>query len=243
MPPAPTRGPWDRSPLDSLWVRVTHLDAATFSEAAALLAEEEPALGLILDEWGLPPFWQREPGFSTLVLLILEQQVSLESGAAMFRRLLDLVDVVTPETVLEAGDAGLRSIGVTRQKAGYLLGLAEAVSSRRARSGGTAPDRRVGRPGPSRRSQGNRAVDRRRLLCYPPSASPTSSRSGIAPSRSVPWRHSVSMRCPAPRSLETLSAPWRPVRAVAARLIWHRYLPPEVGSSHRTRSPVTWSTN
>ena len=111
----------------SLWPQVTHLDEHTFGEAAILLGEKTPLLGSSSANGVCPPFWHREPGFATLVLLILEQQVSLESGAAMFRRLADLVGVVTPESVLGAGDRALRAIGVTRQKSGYLLGLAVAV--------------------------------------------------------------------------------------------------------------------
>jgi len=210
-------------PLDILWPRVTHLDALTFGEAAVMLGDEDPALGLIVNEWGVPPFWQREPGLSTLALLILEQQVSLESGAAMFRRLLELVGVVTPESVLGAGDDGLRSIGVTRQKSGYLLGLAEAVlrgelelpellavTEAEARSRLTAI-----------KGIGLWTADAYLLSAVRlPDLFPIGDRAlqvgvtealGLGP-------------IPDPEELEILSAPWRPVRAAAARLIWHRYL-------------------
>jgi DNA-3-methyladenine glycosylase II len=210
-------------PLDELWPRVTHLDAHTFDEAALLLGEEDPALGLILSEWGMPPFWQREPGFATLVLLILEQQVSLESGAAMFRRLLGLVGVATPKSVLGAGDDGLRSIGVTRQKSEYLLGLAaavltgeldlhglSAVAEAEARSMLTAI-----------KGIGLWTADAYLLSAVRlPDLFPIGDRAlqvgvmealGLGPT-------------PDPEELELLSAPWRPVRAAAARLIWHRYL-------------------
>ncbi len=207
----------------SLWVRVTSLDAGTFGEAATLLAEEEPALGLIIDEWGLPPFWQREPGFSTLVLLILEQQVSLESGAAMFRRLLDLVDVVTAQTVLEAGDAGLRSIGVTRQKVGYLLGLAEAVSSGELdlealplTTESDARARLVALKGIGLWTADAYLLSALRL----PDVFPTGDRALQVGAMEALGLDAV----PGPEVLEALATPWRPVRAVAARLIWHRYL-------------------
>ena len=43
-----------------------------------------------------PPFWRREPGFPTLILLILEQQVSIASALATYNRLVASVGDVTP---------------------------------------------------------------------------------------------------------------------------------------------------
>ena len=210
-------------PVASLWVRVASLDAGTFGEAVALLADEEPALSRIVAEWGMPPFWQRDPGFPTLVLLILEQQVSLESGAAMFRRLLELVDVVTTEMVLDAGETGLRSIGVTRQKAGYLLGLAAAVS------GGELDLEALPRAAES---------DARARLVALKGIGPWTADAYLLSALRLPDVFPVGDRAlqvgtmealgldavPGLDELEILSAPWRPVRAAAARLIWHRYL-------------------
>ena len=225
-------------PITSLWARVTHLDAATFGEAADLLAAEDPALGLILSDWGLPPFWQREPGFSTLVLLILEQQVSLESGAAMFRRLLDLLEAVTPERVLATGETRLRSIGVTRQKTGYLLGLAEAVSSGEldlealARVTDTnARGRLMAIKGIGLWTADAYLLSALRL----PNVFPVGDRA-----LQVGVMEALGLGAiPDPEELEVLSTPWRPVRAVAARLIWHRYLatrgrvePPDPAAGH-----------
>src|SRR5690606_34863856 len=73
-------------PVGELLPRVERLDPIVFGEAVELLASEDTALRRLVDEHGTPELWGRPPGFATLVLLILEQQVSLESGAAMFRR-------------------------------------------------------------------------------------------------------------------------------------------------------------
>ena len=58
------------------------LDETTFAAAARDLTARDPALAAIVERHGLPMFWAREPGLATLVLLILEQQVSLASARA-----------------------------------------------------------------------------------------------------------------------------------------------------------------
>src|SRR5438874_2510446 len=59
-----------------------HLDAAGLARAARTLAARDEDLAGILERHGTPPLWDRPPGFATLVAIVLEQQVSLSSGAA-----------------------------------------------------------------------------------------------------------------------------------------------------------------
>ena len=65
--------------------------------------------------------------FTTLVHIILEQQVSLKSAKAMLVRLEGAIQPFEPLRFLEMGDAGLRGLGVTRQKSAYLLDLSAAI--------------------------------------------------------------------------------------------------------------------
>ena len=71
--------------------------------------------------------WSREPGFVTLLRIILEQQVSLTSADAMFRRLQTHLQLINPAAVLDAGATFLRSIGITRQKASYFINVSQAI--------------------------------------------------------------------------------------------------------------------
>ncbi len=64
------------------------LDERTLRHAAHLLGARDPGLAAIAARFGTPPLWAREPGFPTLVHLVLEQQVSLASAQAAFDRLL-----------------------------------------------------------------------------------------------------------------------------------------------------------
>src|ERR1044071_4819046 len=92
--------------------------------AAQVLARRDKDLARILEEYGPPPLWARPRGFSTLVKIILEQQVSLASAASMFARLKKNTTPFRPARLLELGEAHLKSCGLTRQKTAYCLHLA-----------------------------------------------------------------------------------------------------------------------
>jgi DNA-3-methyladenine glycosylase II len=210
-------------PLDRLHPVVERLDEETFALGAELLADEEPGLARVVQRWGIPAFWQREPGFQTLVLLVLEQQVSLESGAAMYRRLSRLLGEVTPASVLEAGDESLRGLGVTRQKTGYLLELARQVMD-----GDIDLEAIETAPVPEARATliGIHGIGPWTADAYLLSASrrpdmwPVGDRA-----LQVGTGELLGMaRPPDEAELEMLGEPWRPIRAVAARLVWHAYL-------------------
>jgi len=80
---------------------------------------------------GYPPPRDREAGFPALLRIIVDQQVSTHSGAAIWRRLEDGIGDVTPDRVLDAGDAGLRACGFSGAKARYAGELARAIVERK----------------------------------------------------------------------------------------------------------------
>ena len=98
------------------------------AEGLAALAAE-PVFAAILEQAGPPRFRRRPNGFPTLLHIILEQQVSIDAAAAMYRRLNTHCPQLTPAAFLELDDATLRLCGFSRQKAGYGRGLAAAVQS------------------------------------------------------------------------------------------------------------------
>lgn len=89
----------------------------------------EPIFAEILEKAGQPRFRRRRNGFSTLLHIILEQQVSIDAAAAMHHRLVGLCHPLVPETFLTLDDATLRSCGFSRQKMGYARDFAAAVES------------------------------------------------------------------------------------------------------------------
>jgi len=98
-------------------------------EDAKSIALIDKDMARILANHGTPPLWAREPGFITLLRIILEQQVSLVSADAMYRRLVTNISPLTPPAVLAAGAPFLRSFGITRQKATYFINVAESIHS------------------------------------------------------------------------------------------------------------------
>ncbi len=231
-------------PLTSLRPRVEHLDETTFAEAVSLLTSEEPSLDRVVQRFGPPPFWHRPAGFPTLVWLIMEQQVSLESGAAMYRRLHGLIGEITPEAMIAVTEANLRDIGVTRQKSLYLLGLAAAIVS-----GELVLDDLARLPADVARQSllaingiGPWTADVYLLSALRlPDVFPVGDRALQVGTAEVLGMSSVPDR----EELEMVSAPWRPIRAAAARLIWHGYLkergrvePPDPIASHEAVRPA-----
>lgn len=99
--------------------------------ASIELAARDPLLRRILEAHGPPPMWERKPGFPTLIHIILEQQVSLASAAAILNRLQQTIVPFEPHTFVELGWSNLKALGLTRQKTEYCLHLAQAIVDKR----------------------------------------------------------------------------------------------------------------
>jgi DNA-3-methyladenine glycosylase II len=199
------------------------LDELTVQRAAGQLARSDPDLSAVLTRHGPPSLWAREPGFQTLVRIILEQQVTLESGRAAFERLESAAGHVDPDALVRLGEMGARAAGITRQKSGYLIGLAAAVV------GGTLdvdvlerlPDNDVRSALIAVPGIGPWTADVYLLLALRrPDAWPTAD---MALAASAQFVKRLPSRPTFPE-LDVMAEAWRPWRAVAARLLWHSYL-------------------
>lgn len=96
-------------------------------EAFHFLSTQEPIFKQIILTYGLPVIPSRPEGFETLVLLILEQQVSIDSAKATFLKLKTSVVSIAPETLITLSDEDFRAAGVSRQKTGYIKGLSQTI--------------------------------------------------------------------------------------------------------------------
>lgn len=196
----------------------------TFRRAVRELVARDPQLQVVIDGYGVPPVWRREPGYATLVLLILEQQVSLASARACFDRLsVRLGGAVSPTGLLALDDTVLRELGFSRQKARYVRVLSTAILE-----GSLILDDLPGLDDSDARHAltalpgiGPWTADVYLLACLGrPDVWPV----GDVALQAAAQRVKELTSRPSAPELEAIGESWRPYRSVAAQLLWHLYL-------------------
>jgi DNA-3-methyladenine glycosylase II len=199
------------------------LDTETLALGVAFLSEADADLARIHTGLGLPPLWARQPGFPTLVHIILEQQVSLASARAAFRKLEDVLGIITPDPFLTLTDEELKRIGFSRQKTTYCRYLAQAILKNELNV-----DALEHMDDPAVRTELTRikgigpwTADIYLLMAllrpdiWP--AGDLALATAMQEVKNLPARPGLD-------EMERIAASWRPWRAVAARLLWHHYL-------------------
>lgn len=199
------------------------LNSRSLLEAVEQLAKKDKHLKQIVTQYGLPPLWEREEGFQTLILIILEQQVSLASAKATFEKLLNLVGNLTPSAFLVLSDAQLRQAGFSRQKSAYCRHLAMAVLNGNLNleklSG--LKDARVKSELMKLKGIGAWSADTYLLMALGrPDIWPVGD---LALASAVHEIMELDSR-PSPEILEQIGNRWKPWRSVAARIFWYYYL-------------------
>ncbi|MBT1157338.1 DNA-3-methyladenine glycosylase 2 family protein [Aminobacter anthyllidis] len=106
--------------------RISNLDDVNFGLDA--LCALDPRLEAVRGMAGEVPLRLTEPGFASLASIIVSQQVSTASARAIFGRLTALVDPLTPEGLLAAGEDMFREAGLSRPKQRTLLAVARAAA-------------------------------------------------------------------------------------------------------------------
>src|SRR5687767_2513914 len=106
---------------------IERFDETNFQSLCDKLAKKDKDLRKIIKTFGYPPMWVRENSFATLVLTILEQQVSLASAFAAFKKLKEKIELITPQALMGLSDEQLRECYFSRQKIIYAKGLATAL--------------------------------------------------------------------------------------------------------------------
>lgn len=200
------------------------LDETVYAQAINELCARDPDLARVREAHGPPPMWLREPGFPTLVHIILEQQVSLASARAAFDRLRAAAQPLTPEGLLALDDAALKTIGFSRQKTAYARVLAQALLEGRLDLDELErlPDEDVRARLTSLKGVGPWSANIYLLMALArPDVWPLGDLALALAAREV---KRLPGGIPGSAALEALGEGWRPWRAVAARLLWHHYL-------------------
>jgi DNA-3-methyladenine glycosylase II len=192
-------------------------------QGAYYLAERDANLARILADLGPPPLWAREPGFPTLIHIILEQQVSLASARAAFVRLVDATSPLTPQRFLTLDDAALKTIGFSRQKTAYCRHLAHALAQGSFDLAALhSLDDALARSTLLRlKGIGPWSADIYLLMAL--------LRPDVWPSGDLALAVAVQRvkrlpRRPTSEELHDIGQAWQPWRAVAARMLWYYYL-------------------
>jgi DNA-3-methyladenine glycosylase II len=210
------------------------LDESAFQSGIRELTVRDADLARVIQTYGAPPLWVREPGFPSLVYIILEQQVSLASARAAFQRLRAAASPLTPTRFLKLSDTQLKKIGFSRQKALYTRLLAESLVKRHLDLNDLhdLSDDAARKFLIALKGIGTWTADIYLLSALRrPDIWPIGD---LALAVAVQEVKRLRSR-PSPERLERLSQLWRPYRAVAARLFWHAYL------SKRGQNSVTIS--
>lgn len=193
-----------------------------FRTGLAFLESNCPDMRTAFALYGKPKSRNRAPGFATLARIIVDQQVSVQAGAAIWRRLEGRLGEVTPRTVLDAGNDGLRESGLSGAKARYIYGIAEKVQS-----GGIDLDG-LGRC--------RNDVARDQLIALKGVGDWTADiylmfalgRPDIFPAGDIALQAAagrllgLKMR-PTPKQLGEIAERWSPYRTVASVALWHFY--------------------
>jgi DNA-3-methyladenine glycosylase II len=202
-------------------ITVRMLTNSHLAAAAKVLAVRDKSLASILEAYGPPPMWGRKPGFTTLVRIIIEQQVSLVSARAMFARLRTNIEPFAAERFIELGEPFLRSLGMTRQKSAYCVHLAQATAEGRLDSLAKLSDDeahtlllQIKGIGPWT-AQVYQLMALRRPDIWPDG--------DVALAAAVMNLKKLTARPTFPE-LVLMAERWRPFRSVAARMLWQYYL-------------------
>ncbi len=105
--------------------RISSLDDV--ATALDSLCRLDPRLEKVREMAGDVPLRLSDPGFASLVSIIVSQQVSRASAEAILGRLVGLVDPLTPQALLASDDSLFRAAGLSRPKQRTLLALSNAV--------------------------------------------------------------------------------------------------------------------
>ena len=194
-----------------------------FHSICLLLGQVDPSLQLIIDTIGMPPLWTRPATFQTLILTIIEQQVSLASAYAAYRRLKEKIGFVTPKKILALTDDEFRACYFSRQKIVYARALASAIVNKQLilKQLTALPDEDVRTSLKLIKGIGDWTVDIYLMHAL--------QRTDLFPLGDVALVNSVKyikqlQPTATKEELLAIAEPWRPYRTIASMLLWHAYI-------------------
>ena len=185
------------------------------------VAGKDKDLKAIINEYGYPPVWIRLNSFETLVLTILEQQVSLASAYSAYKKLKERIRI-TPKNLLRLTDEELRNCYLSRQKIVYTKELANAIVNKRIslKKFELFPADIVRTELKALKGIGDWTVDIYLLHAL--------RRTDVFPAGDLALVNAIKMvngiQAITKEELLELSKRWKPYRSIATMLFWHYYI-------------------
>jgi DNA-3-methyladenine glycosylase II len=198
-------------------------DEAVLREAAERLRAKDPELiERLIAIGGPPPLRRREAGFAGLAAIIMAQQVSTASATAIFARLqARIVPLEAPE-IARATEEDLRACGLSNAKIRALRALAQAIveGGLDLKGLGSLDAEDAHKALVAVKGVGPWTADIFLLFCLGhPDAFPAGD---LALQEAARLALNLKRRPDAAR-LERIAERWRPLRGVAARMLWAYY--------------------
>ena len=187
------------------------------------LAQKDSDLQSIIETYGLPPFWTRPNIFQTLVLTILEQQVSLASAYAAYKKLKQKIGFVTPKKILALSSEDLRACYLSRQKTVYVKELATAIVKKQLslKKLSLAPDDEIRATLKQIKGIGDWTVDVYLIhALHRTDLFPLGDVGLVTSLKEVKRLHKGATKA----EMLAVAEAWRPYRTVATILLWHAYI-------------------
>src|SRR6476659_8880341 len=201
----------------------THIHTETDLDAAIVaLVAADPRWAPIVARTGRPPLRRREGGFAGLAQIVVSQQVSVASAAAIHGRLVAIGDPFDHASLLRARRDRLVRVGLSGAKIKTLRAIAKAIDAREidlaALADMPADDAHARLTG--LHGVGPWTADLYLLACIGHAdAWPAGD---LALQEAARLAFGLENR-PTTKEMGPLAEGWRPYRAVAARLLWSYY--------------------
>jgi DNA-3-methyladenine glycosylase II len=216
------RPQWPKAPAVHHPGPLIDCESALEAAIARLIALDPEIVGKLIEIGGAPPLRRQEPGFVGLTRIIISQQVSTASANAIFKRVETTLAPLDAQSLIAADDEKLRSCGLSSQKMRALRALAHAV----AREGldltglGALGAEQAHQALVAIKGVGPWTADIFLLFCL---GHPDSFPAGdLALQEAARLALGLKER-PNARRLEEIAERWRPLRGVAARMLWAYY--------------------
>jgi DNA-3-methyladenine glycosylase II len=201
----------------------TILDSqAVLERGARALARRDPILRRIMRQGATPPLRKREPGVEGLARIIVSQQLSTASAAAIWARLEARFPGMAPHEIAAANDDELRAPGLSVAKIRTLRAIAAAIEDKSLPIGRLhdMPAEEAHALLTAVKGIGPWTADIYLLFCLGhPDAFPARD---LALQEAARLAYGLDER-PKEKEFLALAEQWRPWRGVAAKVLWAHY--------------------